>query len=49
MQVSLATVPLSLLGPSILGSEPSVFTSAVKKVKNYNIQDDNFACRSVWV
>jgi glucose-6-phosphate 1-dehydrogenase len=29
--------------------EPSVFSSAVKKLKNQNLQDDNFACRSVWV
>jgi hypothetical protein len=32
-----------------IGSEPSVFSSAVKKLKNQNIQDDNFACGSVWV
>jgi hypothetical protein len=31
------------------GSEPSVFLFAVKKLKNWNIQDDNFDCRSVWV
>jgi hypothetical protein len=30
-------------------SEPSVFSSAVKKLKNWNIQDYNFACGSVWV
>jgi hypothetical protein len=27
----------------------SVFASAVKKLKNENIQDGNFACGSVWV
>jgi hypothetical protein len=31
------------------GPEPSVFSSAVKKLKNWNIQDDNFACGPVWV
>jgi hypothetical protein len=32
------------------GPEPSVFSSAVKKLKNYNIQQDyNFACSSLWV
>jgi hypothetical protein len=30
------------------GPEPTVFSSAVKKLKNQNIQDDNFACGSVW-
>jgi hypothetical protein len=29
--------------------EPSVFRSAVKKSKNENIQDYNFACGYVWV
>jgi hypothetical protein len=29
--------------------EPSVFSSAVEKHKDYNIQDYNFACGSVWV
>jgi hypothetical protein len=28
---------------------PSVFSSAVEKRKNYNIQDYNFACGSAWV
>jgi hypothetical protein len=31
------------------GPESFVLSSAVKKLKNYKIQDDNFACRSVWV
>jgi hypothetical protein len=29
--------------------EPSVFPSVVKKSKNDNIQDSNFACDFVWV
>jgi hypothetical protein len=29
-------------------SEPSVFPSIVKKSKNENIQDYNFACDFVW-
>jgi hypothetical protein len=31
------------------GPEPFVFSFAVEKLKNQNIQDDNFACRSEWV
>jgi hypothetical protein len=31
------------------GAEPSVFSSAVEKRKNQNIQDHNFACNSVRV
>jgi hypothetical protein len=31
------------------GPEPSVFSSAVKELKNYDTQDDHFACGSVWV
>jgi hypothetical protein len=31
------------------GPEPSVFSSAVKKIKNYDIEDDNFAGGSVWM
>jgi hypothetical protein len=31
------------------GPEPSVFLSAVKKLKNQNIHDYNFAGGSVWV
>jgi hypothetical protein len=31
------------------GPAPSVFSSAVEKRKNWNIQDHNFACGSVWV
>jgi hypothetical protein len=33
----------------VVVAEPFVFSSAVKKLKNWNIQDDNFACGSVWV
>jgi hypothetical protein len=32
-----------------IGVQPSVFSYAVKKLKNQNIQDDNFARGSVWV
>jgi hypothetical protein len=35
--------------PLGFGPEPSVFSVAVKKLKNKNIQDYNFACGSVWV
>jgi hypothetical protein len=31
------------------GQEPPVFSVAVEKLKNYNIQDYNFVCGSVWV
>jgi hypothetical protein len=31
------------------GPEPSVFSVAVEKLKNWNIHDYNFACGSVWV
>jgi hypothetical protein len=31
------------------GPEPSVFSVAVEKLENWNIQDYNFACGSVWV
>jgi hypothetical protein len=34
---------------TFLNPEPSAFSSAVEKRKNYNIQDRNFACGSVWV
>jgi hypothetical protein len=30
------------------GPEPSVFSVAVEKLANWNIQDCNFACGSVW-
>jgi hypothetical protein len=33
----------------LLGPEPSVFSSVVKKSKNLNIQDYNFACGFVWM
>jgi hypothetical protein len=29
--------------------EPFVFSSAIKKLKNENIQDENVACGSVWM
>jgi hypothetical protein len=32
-----------------IGPEPSIFLSAVEKLKNWNIQDYNFAYGSVWV
>jgi hypothetical protein len=31
------------------GPEPSVFSVAVEKLKNENIQDYSFICGSVWV
>jgi hypothetical protein len=31
------------------GLEPSVFSSDVENSKSQNIQDDNFACGSVWL
>jgi hypothetical protein len=31
------------------GPEPSVFLSAAKEHKNWNIQEYNFACEPVWV
>jgi hypothetical protein len=34
---------------SVVGPEPPVFSTAVEKLKSYNIQDYNFACGSVWV
>jgi hypothetical protein len=34
---------------SSFNPEPSVFPSVVKKSKNENIQDYNFACDFVWV
>jgi hypothetical protein len=36
-------------GNACYHSEPSVFSSAVGKLKNYNAQDYNIACCSVWV
>jgi hypothetical protein len=43
--------PILLLSGMLLpfGPEPSVFSSAVKKLKNENIQDDNIACGFGWV
>jgi hypothetical protein len=33
----------------IFGPKPYVFSVAVEKLKNYNLQDYNFVCGSVWV
>jgi hypothetical protein len=38
----------NLISP-LFGPEPSVFSLAVEKLKNLNIQYYNFACGSVWV
>jgi hypothetical protein len=47
--VVLVLVALVVVVVVPFGPEPFVLSSAAKKIKNYNIQDDNFACGSVWV
>jgi hypothetical protein len=43
------TVISDFLAGSAFGPEPSVFSVAVEKLENWNIQDYDFACGSVWV